>query len=34
MCNCRKNRQIIQPTPVSEPAPAPAPEPVPTTYNA
>lgn len=30
MCNCRKNRQVIQPTPVSEPAPAPVPEPAPT----
>lgn len=30
MCNCRKNRQIIQPTPVSEPTPVPTPEPTPT----
>lgn len=31
MCNCRKNRQVIQPTPVSEPIPVPTPEPTPTT---
>jgi hypothetical protein len=30
MCNCRKNRTVIQPTPVSEPAPVPSPVPAPT----
>lgn len=33
MCNCRKNRQVLQPTQVEPPVPAPTPEPEPVTVD-